>query len=66
MPASLSSSKLIEKDVIRHHDLTPVGDHQLRCGNALLNDILHLLEQDRYVERNAVSDDIHHVLVEYT
>ena len=55
--------ELVEQDVIRHHDLAAVRDHQLRRGNPLRRDVLDLFKEDRDIECDAVADDVHHVLM---
>ena len=47
--------------MIRHDDLAAVGDHQLGGGNALTDNALQLMKQDRDIECHAVSDDVHHI-----
>ena len=53
--------QLIEQNMVGHHDLAAVRDHQLRRRNAFFHYILDLFEQDRYIERHAVSDDVHDI-----
>ena len=55
--------KLVEENVIRHHDLAAVRDHQLRRRNSLLGDLLNLFKEKRDIQRDSVSDNVHHVLM---
>ena len=52
--------------MIGHDHLAAVGDHQLRSRHAALFDAPEFIHQDRYIERNTVSDHIHDLLMKNT
>ena len=52
--------------MIGHDDLTSVRDHQVGGRNAPLLNLRNLPEQDGDIQRHAVADDIHDILVKGT
>ena len=57
---------LIEQNMVRHDDLHPVGNQDLRLRNACLLHSLQLLDKGRDGKGHAVSDDTGGVLIENT
>ena len=51
--------------MVGHHHLRAVGHQNMRCRNAVVRHALDLGNQLRDIERHAVANDIHRVLVAY-
>ena len=56
---------LIEKNMIRHYDLCSVRLQNLRSGNSSVHDGLNLLEQQRNIQCNTISDNAGSMSVEH-
>ena len=56
---------LIKQDMIGHHHLRAVRHQDLRRRNALIHNALNLPEQNRNIQRHAVSDNAGGVVVEH-
>ena len=51
--------------MVRHQQLDPVGDQDLRLRDAALLQIFQLVHELLYIERHTVSDDVRNVLIEH-
>ena len=52
--------------MVRHYHLSPVRHKDLRLRNSLIHDTLNLTEQNRNVQRHAVSDDAGGMIIKHT
>ena len=66
LPASSLLLALIKKNMIRHHDLGAVGNHEVRRGNSAADKRSDLLAKLRDMKRDSVSDDIDDILSKNT
>ena len=57
---------LVKQDMIRHHNLRTVGYKNLRGRNSLLHNALNLVEQNRNIQCDSISNDAGGVIVKYT
>ena len=55
----------IHFNMVRHHDLHTVRNHQLRLRNSALPQGIHLLDEVFHTQRNAIADDVGRVIVKY-
>ena len=52
--------------MVGHHHLRTVGHHQLRLRRALLHNGVDFIDKGRYMQRDAVADNVHRMLVKHT